>query len=56
MFSITAATTDGEVKEDIVYGLHAPQTGLLWGQLKAIACAAPVENDEALHHRTVDAC
>jgi hypothetical protein len=28
----------------------------LWGHLKTLVYAAPVDNEEALHHRTVDAC
>jgi hypothetical protein len=28
----------------------------LWGHLKTLVYAAPVDNKEALHHRTVDAC
>jgi hypothetical protein len=28
----------------------------LWERLKYIVCAAPVDNEEALHHRSVDAC
>jgi hypothetical protein len=27
-----------------------------WGHLKTLVYAAPVYNEEALHHRTVDAC
>jgi hypothetical protein len=28
----------------------------LWGHLKTLVHAAPVDNEEALHHRTVEAC
>jgi hypothetical protein len=28
----------------------------LWGHLKSLAYAAPIDNEEALHHRLVDAC
>jgi hypothetical protein len=28
----------------------------LWSPLKALVCAAPVDNEEALHHRTLNAC
>jgi hypothetical protein len=28
----------------------------LWGHLKTLMYAAPVDNEEALHHRTEDAC
>jgi hypothetical protein len=28
----------------------------LWEHLKATACGVPVDNEEALHHRIVDAC
>jgi hypothetical protein len=28
----------------------------LWGHLKTLVCAAPVDNVEALHYRVVDAC
>jgi hypothetical protein len=28
----------------------------LWGHLKPLVYAAPVDNEEALHHRIVDAC
>jgi hypothetical protein len=28
----------------------------LWGRLNTLALAAPVDNEETLHHRTVDAC
>jgi hypothetical protein len=28
----------------------------LWGHLKTLVYAAPVDNEETLHHRTVDAC
>jgi hypothetical protein len=28
----------------------------LWGQLNPRVCAASVDNEEALHHRIVDAC
>jgi hypothetical protein len=28
----------------------------LWGHLNTLAYAAPVDNEETLHHRTVDAC
>jgi hypothetical protein len=28
----------------------------LWGHLKTLVCAAPVDNEEALHQRIVDAC
>jgi hypothetical protein len=28
----------------------------LWGRLKTRVYAGPVDNEEALHHRTVDAC
>jgi hypothetical protein len=28
----------------------------LWGHLKTLVYAAPVDNEEALHHRIVDAC
>jgi hypothetical protein len=28
----------------------------LWGYLETLAYAAPVDIDEAHHHRTVDAC
>jgi hypothetical protein len=32
-----------------------PRDLYLWGQLKALACAAPVDNEEALH-RIVGVC
>jgi hypothetical protein len=28
----------------------------LWGHLKTLVSAASVDNEEALHHRTVDGC
>jgi hypothetical protein len=28
----------------------------LWGHLKALVYAAPVDNEETLYHRTVDVC
>jgi hypothetical protein len=28
----------------------------LWGQVKNLVCAAPVDKEEALHHCIVDAC
>jgi hypothetical protein len=28
----------------------------LWGHLKALVYAAPLDNEEALHHRSVHAC
>jgi hypothetical protein len=28
----------------------------LWGHLKSLVYATPVDNEEALHHRIVDAC
>jgi hypothetical protein len=28
----------------------------LWGHLKTLVQAAPIDNKEALHHRTVDVC
>jgi hypothetical protein len=28
----------------------------LWGHLETLVYAAPVDNEEALHHRNVDAC
>jgi hypothetical protein len=27
-----------------------------WGHLKTLVCAAPVDKEEALHRRIVDAC
>jgi hypothetical protein len=34
----------------------SPMNMYLWGHLKALVYAAPVDNEDALHHRTVDAC
>jgi hypothetical protein len=28
----------------------------LWGQLKTLVNAAPIENEQALHHHIVDVC
>jgi hypothetical protein len=39
--------------------LHArfvPPDFYLWGYLKTLVYAAPVDNEQALQHRTVDAC
>jgi hypothetical protein len=39
--------------------LHArfvPPDFYLWGHFKTLVYAAPVDNEESLHHRTVDAC
>jgi hypothetical protein len=40
--------------------LRSPDLNLLdfylWGHIKTLVHAAPVDNEEALHHRTVDAC
>jgi hypothetical protein len=33
-----------------------PLDFFLWGHLKSLAYAAPVDNEETLHHRVVDAC
>jgi hypothetical protein len=35
---------------------RSPDLNPLWGHVKALVCAAPVDNEEALHHRIVDAC
>jgi hypothetical protein len=28
----------------------------LWGKLRALVCAVPVDNEDSLNHRTLDAC
>jgi hypothetical protein len=33
-----------------------PLDSYLWGYINTLVYAAPVDNEEALHHRTVDAC
>jgi hypothetical protein len=33
-----------------------PPDFYLWGHLKTLVYVAPVDNEETLHHRTVDAC
>jgi hypothetical protein len=33
-----------------------PLNFYLWGHLQALVYGAPVDNEEAFHHRTVDAC
>jgi hypothetical protein len=33
-----------------------PEDVCLWGHLKPLVCATPVDNEEALHQWTVDAC
>jgi hypothetical protein len=40
-----------------LHGLHAHLLDFyLWGHLKTLVYAAPVDNEVALHHRIVDAC
>jgi hypothetical protein len=56
MFSVTPNMTDGNVKQDLLHGLHARQIWILWRQLKTIVYAAPVDSKQALQHRTVDGC
>jgi hypothetical protein len=59
MFSITHIVTDGHVEEDTAWPPRSPDLNpldvYLWGHLKTLVYAAPVDNEEALH-RTVDAC
>jgi hypothetical protein len=43
----------------MTYTLHVslnPLDFYLWEQLKILVYAAPVDNEEALHHRIVDGC
>jgi hypothetical protein len=60
IFSITAIMTNGQVEEDPLHGLNARQIWALldfclWGHLNTLVYAAPVKNEEALNHLTVDA-
>jgi hypothetical protein len=60
--AVTPVMPNGQVEEDPLHGLHAPRTDLnpldfyLWEHLNTLVYAAPVDNGETLHHRTVDAC
>jgi hypothetical protein len=56
IFSITAIMTDGQVVEDAQHGLHSPHIWIPWiftcrGHLQTLVYAAPLENEETLHHR-----
>jgi hypothetical protein len=39
-----------------VWPPRSPDLNPLWGHLKTLVYAAPVDNEEALHRRIVDAC
>jgi hypothetical protein len=62
-FTVTVESY-GQVEEDPLHGLHAPRSTpdsnplgfYLWEHLETFVYAAPVDSEEALHHRTVDAC
>jgi hypothetical protein len=60
MVSVIRIMTDGKVEEDLLHGLHSPDFNpldfYLWGHLTTPTYAAPVDNQEALHHCIVDAC
>jgi hypothetical protein len=47
VFSITCIMTEGWIEQDPLHGR---------GYLKTLCMAAPIDNEEALHHRIVDAC
>jgi hypothetical protein len=51
IFSITPIVTYRYIKEDPLHSLHA-----LWEHIKTLVCTVPVNNEEALHRRIVDAC
>jgi hypothetical protein len=52
MFSATSVMADGQVEEDPPHGLHARRTWIL----TSLVYATPVDNEESLHRRIVDAC
>jgi hypothetical protein len=57
----TPIMTDGYVEENpIAWTPRSPDFNPpdfhLWGYLKPLVYAAPVDNEEAFHHRIVDAC
>jgi hypothetical protein len=57
----TPVMTEGQVEEEPLHGLNAPQMWILWiciweGNLNALVYAAAVDNEEAFHHCTVHAC
>jgi hypothetical protein len=62
MFSITPTVTDGQRGrgEPTPWPPCLPDLNpldfYLLGHLKTFVYAAPVDNEEALHHRIVDAC
>jgi hypothetical protein len=59
MFSITYIVTDGQVVEDTAWPPRSPDFNpldvYLWGHLRTLVYAAPVDNIQALH-RIVNAC
>jgi hypothetical protein len=61
MFSVAPLITDGQVEEDPLHGLYTRQIlnsldFYLWGHLKTLVYAAPVDNGVAFHNRIVDSC
>jgi hypothetical protein len=61
MFTTTPIMTDGYVEEGpTAWPPRSPNSNPLdflpLGTLKALAYAAPLDNEEALHNRTVNAC
>jgi hypothetical protein len=57
MFSVIRIMTDGG---PTAWPPRSPDLNpldiYLWGHLKALVYAAPVDNEETLHHYIVDAC
>jgi hypothetical protein len=54
------ASTTAALLPLVTYLLTLPRVNpldfYLWGHLKALVCATPVVNEEALYHHNVDAC
>jgi hypothetical protein len=61
MFSVKPIMTDGNVAEVPLHDLRSrtdliPLHFYVWGNMETLVSAAPVENEERLHHCSVDAC
>jgi hypothetical protein len=56
MFSVTPIMTDGPTAWPPRSPDFSPLDFYLWGHLKILVYAAHFDNEEALHHRIVDAC
>jgi hypothetical protein len=60
MFSVTCIMTEIDRGGPISWPPHLPDLNLLdfyqWEHVKTVVYASPVDKEEAVHHRIVDAC